>query len=796
MRKRRNNLSWFILAAFILACFPAAANAAQWGMHRHDAQHTNSTAYSGPTRISEKWSFQDEITNGGVAIADDGTIYFVDGYRSRNLYVLNPDGTVKQIYDLYANGYGGGCCTRPVIGPDGTIYVSANGIVAFNPDLTVKWHNPSYGSFCCGSMSLGPDGSLYLVEGELDVLDAQTGAWKWSSSLDRNEDWINWAPATSNDGSKVYITTQHNVYAVSSVDGAAIWDHAIDNPGSSSAVVAANGDVYVPDGNDILVITERPAPKQGITQRKISVGTSQETVFEIAMAADGSLASVTYNTVDLNIYDYADSATGGKLYMIDPNQDIVWSAPIEAEVIPNWTMTYVPLIDANNNVYLGTVDSANMAHVYGFDANGNSLFYRSFDSNCGGGPVTLAMDNEGILYFSIFMGYTYAYRQTDPWGNYHGNAQHTSSSIYHGPTQIAQKWAAGVGTEAGIAIALDGTIYAGGADGNLYAFNPDGSVKGVFDGSASGVSNAGLCCASPVIGPDGTIYIAGRYTWALNPDLTIKWVDTSMGLCCGSLTVGPDNTLYRVEWDYIDAIDGQTGTLKWNIDYSATNDLPGHSPAVSADGKTLYLATQYNLYALNSADGSTQWGHPIINPGWATALVAPDGRIYASNDSNIDILNSDGTLAQTILVGSNVFEISLGADGTIACVTFDSWTPDRASGPWAGVAWDASNATLYAIDPSGAIKWSTSILGFSQVVETTQFAPVIDASGNIYIFTRDEAGNYLYGFDAAGNQLFLHQMAATDPLYGPARITIGADGNLYVSWFGGDLYAFEQAPMP
>jgi hypothetical protein len=95
MRKKRNNLSWFIMAAFLMTFFPAVAGAAQWGMHRHDAQHTNSTAYSGPTRISEKWSLQDEITNGGMAIADDGTIYFL--VHPQNLWVAGRSGRLPSV---------------------------------------------------------------------------------------------------------------------------------------------------------------------------------------------------------------------------------------------------------------------------------------------------------------------------------------------------------------------------------------------------------------------------------------------------------------------------------------------------------------------------------------------------------------------------------------------------------------------------------------------------------------------------------------------------------------------------
>ena len=91
------------------------------------------------------------------------------------------------------------------------------------------------------------------------------------------------------------------------------------------------------------------------------------------------------------------------------------------------------------------------------------------------------------------------------------------------------------------AVAPDGTVYALGVDGHLYALTPAGGVKWIF--------NAGKINAQqPVsVGPDGTIYIAIISTiFAVNPDGTLKWTFTEPDFwrIFAGPTVGPDGNIY------------------------------------------------------------------------------------------------------------------------------------------------------------------------------------------------------------------------------------------------------------
>ncbi len=83
-----------------------------------------------------------------------------------------------------------------------------------------------------------------------------------------------------------------------------------------------------------------------------------------------------------------------------------------------------------------------------------------------------------------------------------------------------QKWVFPTGGLVGAspAIGVDGTLYVGSNDFNLYAINPDGTQKWAF-------LTGGDMGSSPAIGADGTLYVGSGdgNLYAINPDGTQKW---------------------------------------------------------------------------------------------------------------------------------------------------------------------------------------------------------------------------------------------------------------------------------
>jgi putative pyrroloquinoline-quinone binding quinoprotein/IPT/TIG domain-containing protein len=104
------------------------------------------------------WRFQMDAPYSIVrpVIGPDGTIYVVDVFG--HLYALAPDGGLKWV--VSAGGDKG-----VAVGLEGTIYVaSESDIKAFNPDGSLKWtfvQDPR--AFICLGVAVGPDGNIYSV---------------------------------------------------------------------------------------------------------------------------------------------------------------------------------------------------------------------------------------------------------------------------------------------------------------------------------------------------------------------------------------------------------------------------------------------------------------------------------------------------------------------------------------------------------------------------------------------------------------------------------------------------------
>ena len=245
----------------------------------------------------------------------------------------------------------------------------------------------------------------------------------------------------------------------------------------------------------------------------------------------------------------------------------------------------------------------------------------------------------------------------------------------------------------------DGTIYvhANGPQNTasvetLSAINPDGTSKWRFDFNGGMAIFTSTIQSSPAIASDGTIWIGSGDTnlYALNPDKSIKCAASpSFSTLTSSPAIAPDGTVYIV--DFFDLF-AYTSACKMKWKYRLTN-ITGEqaTPSVGADG-TIYVGSpDKNYYALNP-DGTLKWkfltGWNIIQ---SAPAIAADGTIYAASDK-LYALNPDGTMKWSrACFGTGLSSTAspiIGADGT--------------------VYWEqAFNACAY--DASGNLKWMSSI---------------------------------------------------------------------------------------
>jgi outer membrane protein assembly factor BamB len=225
-----------------------------------------------------------------------------------------------------------------------------------------------------------------------------------------------------------------------------------------------------------------------------------------------------------------------------------------------------------NSVAVGADDRVHIASedgkVYTVDPNYGTPVW-VFDANS---PMTSSptVGSDGTVYVGCMNGKLYA---IDKDGEVRWTHD-TGSFIYSTP-----------------AVGADGKVFFGSQDGKLYALGADGSELWEFATGGPGVLG-GAILASPTIGLDGSVYIAGVYDpnlYALDPnDGTIKWLHNFEYL------IDPEITYYS-ELPEIEHDDVSVG-------------LPLASPAVGPDG-TIYmlLPNPINLYAIDPNNGNIIW---------------------------------------------------------------------------------------------------------------------------------------------------------------------------------------------
>ncbi len=350
-----------------------------------------------------------------------------------------------------------------------------------------------------------------------------------------------------------------------------------------------------------------------------------------------------------------------------------------------------------------------------------------------------------------------------PWPKFHGNIQNTGIGSGVGASgNVVWEGRVGGSGPSSPAVGSDGTIYAGGTDGYLYAVKSSGAFEATIKWRV-GLGNIGI--SSPAISSDGTIYVgasddpfssgggsgiqSGSLS-AVRPDGTLKWQVITHCWVTSSPTIGADGTIYIGTGDnYLDAIN-PNGTIKWQF---RTGGWVGSSPAIGADGVIYVGSDDSNLYAINP-DGTLKWQFSTGQAVESSPAIGTDGTVYfGSWDKGLYAINSDGTIKWTFTTGREIkTSPAIGADGTVYVGSDDK--------------------NLYAINPDGTLKWQFAASG--QIASS----PAIGADGVVY-FGSDDTN--LYAINSDGSLKW--KVAAISG--GQSSPAIGADGAIYI--IGGNL---------
>jgi len=323
---------------------------------------------------------------------------------------------------------------------------------------------------------------------------------KWAFWIDGQAN----SPALSPDGATAYIVQfGHNLYAINTADGSQKWTFETDGYTSSPAI-ADDGTIYVggfPGG--LYAINPDASLKW---YYPIFFGPYDHSP---AIGPDGAI--------------YVGSDEG--FHAINSNNTLKWEWRGNYE---SGKTTSDPAIAPDGAVYVGLRNSLPDIHgpvyfIRAFNANGTTKW--DYPDTAAGEtlpqPVTStpAIGWDGTIYVGV------------------------ENSLYAFNPGGAPKWEVVTGGQVGSpAIGPDGTIYVGSNDHYLYAVNPDGSKKWVYDGK----DELGWAYGrrGPAIGDDGIIYLsASNGVHAIKPDGALQWRDLSCW-SNSSPVIGPDGTVY------------------------------------------------------------------------------------------------------------------------------------------------------------------------------------------------------------------------------------------------------------
>jgi outer membrane protein assembly factor BamB len=193
---------------------------------------------------------------------------------------------------------------------------------------------------------------------------------------------------------------------------------------------------------------------------------------------------------------------------------------------------------------------------------------------------------------------------------------------------LSEKWATdlpGFGNK-GIAIAPNGVLYIGSDGGrfhqkSLTALNADGDTLW---------SKLKDDLGRPAIGADGTVYAAGRsgILWAFRPDGSMKW-KTAVGQISSltPLAIGKSGTIYVKGLMNLVAV-SPDGKIKWPYG-NATSNSDISAPVLDRD-ENIYAEFGDAICSV-TPEGKERWCAPIKKP--APIIVAGDGLLIAVSDA-------------------------------------------------------------------------------------------------------------------------------------------------------------------
>lgn len=336
------------------------------------------------------------------------------------------------------------------------------------------------------------------------------GTEKWRSTLGG---WVEFSsPALSLDGSAIYVGMYRDVGGgrlVAVAPNQSIkWRADFSEPIEASPTVGPDGTVYIGclDGSMYAFYPDLPFNASFRDRLKWSYDTFGPISGSAALSADGT--TIYFGSEDHNVYALDTS-----------NRSVRWIKPTGREILAS------PVVGPDGAIYIGSLDGK----FYAFNPDGTE----KWPPKQTGGPIygTAAIGRDGTLYFGSHDQNVYAIAPdgSTRWefptqGVIDGApALGADGTVYVmsadrnfyalDPNPAAgrrMKWFAemNVTSASSPAVRSDGVIIFGADDNQLHGLRADGSKLAPFNFTIGKPQEGDAILASPLVTPEGTIYVA------------------------------------------------------------------------------------------------------------------------------------------------------------------------------------------------------------------------------------------------------------------------------------------------
>jgi outer membrane protein assembly factor BamB len=316
---------------------------------------------------------------------------------------------------------------------------------------------------------------------------------KWHFQTDS---WVEGGTVIDSNGI-IYFGDLHYYFYAVHPDGVLKWKTKLDGNIWSTPALAEDGIIYI-----------------GTYEESMYALDSEDGAQIWRFDAQGSISSSPAIAIDGTIYfGTMGPGTTGRIYALNSDGTEKWHYETGYWIVSD------PSIGPDSTIYIGSGDNS----VYALNLNGTLRWKYETGDIVKGHP---SIGDDGTVYISSFDHYLYAFypnNGTVKW-------------------KFDTKW----GSSGGLAIDNSGTIYI--ATDELYAINPDGSLKWSFD---LGVDRSSVH-SSPAISSNGIIYLgikvgesSGGELLAVNHYGTELWRKNIANLWVeSSPCIGADGTVY------------------------------------------------------------------------------------------------------------------------------------------------------------------------------------------------------------------------------------------------------------